>query len=108
MDAGTKPWRAVGYGEGFSYLALLFVAMPLKYLAGLPAGVRVAGSIHGILFVAYLIAVVLTGRRMRWSYRLWIEAVAASVIPFGPFLLDRKLRRIPAEVDKTRPRSDDA
>jgi hypothetical protein len=36
--------RLVAFLEGSSFLALLFIAMPLKYLAGLPLAVRIAPS----------------------------------------------------------------
>ena len=49
--------RLVGGLEGISYLLLLGVAMPLKYLAGMPAMVQVAGWIHGLLFTLFVAAV---------------------------------------------------
>ena len=48
--------RLVALLEGASFLVLLFVAMPLKYLAGMPLAVRIAGSIHGALFIAFVVA----------------------------------------------------
>ncbi|HTO03360.1 MAG TPA: DUF3817 domain-containing protein, partial [Opitutus sp.] len=42
--------RFIGWWEGVSFLVLLGIAMPLKYLAGEPAAVRVVGMAHGILF----------------------------------------------------------
>ena len=48
--------RLVAFLEGSSFLVLLFIAMPLKYLAGLPLAVRVAGSVHGLLFLVFLAA----------------------------------------------------
>ena len=43
--------RVVAFWEGVSFLVLLGVAMPLKYLAGWPLAVRVVGMAHGILFI---------------------------------------------------------
>jgi len=51
----VKHWVTfVGYLEGFSFLILMFYAMPLKYFAGEPEMVSLFGSIHGGLFVAYV------------------------------------------------------
>ena len=48
-----KRWvTVVGYLEGFSFLVLMFYAMPLKYIAGEPEMVTQFGSLHGGLFVA--------------------------------------------------------
>ncbi|MFW5972756.1 MAG: DUF3817 domain-containing protein, partial [Bacteroidota bacterium] len=46
--------RLIGFIEGLSYLALLGIAMPLKYMAGMPMAVRYVGWIHGVLFVLYV------------------------------------------------------
>ena len=85
--------RIVGWAEGASFLVLLGVAMPLKYLAGWPMAVRVVGMAHGGLFLLYLIAVARAGRAAHWSVGIWLQALAAAVVPGGPFLLDGKLRR---------------
>ncbi|HST58697.1 MAG TPA: DUF3817 domain-containing protein, partial [Longimicrobium sp.] len=61
--------RVVGILEGASFLLLLGVAMPLKYLAGQPEMVRVVGSAHGLLFVLYVAAVLEVSVRMRWPLR---------------------------------------
>ncbi len=79
--------------EGISFLVLLGVAMPLKYLAGQPMAVRVVGSAHGLLFVLYVMAVVLVAVEMRWPLRRVAAAFAAAVLPFGPFVFDAHLRR---------------
>ena len=72
---------------------LLGIAMPLKYVAGLPQAVRVVGSLHGALFVIYLLMVFLAARRFRWTSTTVILAIAAAVFPFGPFWFDAKLRK---------------
>ncbi|MEW9669329.1 DUF3817 domain-containing protein [Ammoniphilus sp. 3BR4] len=84
--------RAIGLIEGVSFLLLLGIAMPLKYIAGIPEAVRVVGAIHGLLFVLYIMAVAHVTYRFRWSIAKVIGAVAASLVPFGNFILDRKLR----------------
>ena len=84
--------RLIGALEGVSFLVLLFAAMPMKYLAGMPLGVRVVGMLHGVLFLLYLVAVARAARWRRWSPGRIVEALVASLYPFGTFLLDRKLR----------------
>ena len=48
--------RVLSIVEGVSTLLLFFIAMPLKYIAGMPMAVTVAGSIHGGLFTILVIA----------------------------------------------------
>ncbi|MCH5690241.1 DUF3817 domain-containing protein [Niabella sp. W65] len=44
----------IAFLEGISYLLLLLVAMPLKYLADIPEGVKYIGWAHGVLFVLFV------------------------------------------------------
>jgi integral membrane protein len=85
--------RVIAFIEGISYLLLLGVAMPLKYFAGMPAAVKTAGWIHGALFMLYLLAVAEVALKRRVSLALAFGALVASLIPFGTFALDARLRR---------------
>ena len=91
--------RGVGLAEGLSFILLLGVAMPLKYLAGLPAAVRYVGWAHGLLFMLYVGAVLVVGYVHGWPLKRVFWALAASVLPFGPFVLDREWRREQEELD---------
>ncbi|SNR67024.1 DUF3817 domain-containing protein [Hymenobacter mucosus] len=85
--------RAVGFLEGISFLVLLGIAMPLKYLAGEPAAVRIVGMAHGVLFVLYLLLVLQASLEHSWSWRKALLALVVSVVPFGTFWADKKLFR---------------
>ncbi len=85
--------RLVGFLEGLSFLLLLGVAMPLKYLAGQPQAVSVVGMAHGVLFIAYLAAILQAHVEYSWSWKKSALLVLASVVPFGPFVADRRLLR---------------
>ncbi|WP_205627083.1 DUF3817 domain-containing protein [Sandaracinus amylolyticus] len=84
--------RLVAIIEAISYLVLLFVAMPLKYVWGIPLAVRVAGPVHGILFVAFLIALFRAADARSWSWRRSALVFATSLVPFATFWIDRSLR----------------
>ncbi|MCE9668345.1 DUF3817 domain-containing protein [Myxococcus stipitatus] len=86
-------FRAVALAEGLSFVALLFVAMPLKYAADMPLAVRYTGMTHGLLFVLYLLALMEAAIALRWSFGRVAMAFGASLVPFGNFLLDAKLRK---------------
>lgn len=85
--------RILGITEGVSFLLLLGIAMPLKYLAGLPQAVRYVGLAHGLLWVLYVAAAVWTGISLRWPLTRTFRVLLASVVPAGPFLIDGWLRR---------------
>ncbi len=90
--------RYVGYVEGASFLLLLFIAMPLKYLAGEPGMVRVVGMAHGVLWVLYIAVLAMAWPAARWGWRNGLLAFGASIIPFGPFAIDPHLKREEAKL----------
>ncbi len=81
--------KKVGFIEGISYLLLLGVAMPLKYFAGMKMAVTVAGTIHGILFLAFIVALVQAMVRARLGFINAAICFISSLIPFGTFFMDR-------------------
>lgn len=84
--------RFVGVLEGISYLLLLGIAMPLKYFADYPLAVTLTGAIHGILFVLFVGALAQVTWKYRWSIKKVAGAFIASILPFGTFVLDSKLK----------------
>jgi integral membrane protein len=85
--------RCVGFLEGVSTLVLFGVAMPLKYMADMPLAVRIAGSIHGFLFVGLALLLMLAITRIPISKGLAFTGILAAIFPFGPFIYDRWLPR---------------
>jgi integral membrane protein len=86
-------FRLIAILEGISYVLLVGVAMPLKYLAGEPLAVRVVGAAHGGLFVLYGILLLLAGVSARWSLAKMAWYMFVSLFPIGTFLIEPSLRR---------------
>ncbi|WP_100405807.1 DUF3817 domain-containing protein [Bacillus solitudinis] len=86
-------FRVIGYLEGMSFILLLGLAMPLKYMFDMPMWVTVVGAIHGFLFVLYVAYVAFSMFKLRWTLSKGFLALIASVVPFGPFFFDAKLLR---------------
>lgn len=88
-----KILRLLALLEGLSLLALLFIAMPLKYLYDQPAMVQSVGMAHGVLFIAYSIWLFAIGWRLRWKAGPLLVSFASAFVPFGTFYSDRKYFR---------------
>lgn len=76
--------------EGSSFLLLLFIAMPLKYIWELPQMVQMVGMAHGILFVAYILGALYLFKPLNWKFSTLVLVCIGSVLPFGPFYVERK------------------
>ena len=85
--------RVVGLLEAFSFLILVGIAMPLKYLAGQPGAVKWFGSIHGALFIVFCGALLRTIIVARWPLSRAALIFVAALLPFGPFLVDRRMKQ---------------
>ncbi len=78
--------------EGASFLLLLGIAMPLKHAWGISLAVKIVGWVHGIAFMllcTLLTRVMFTGA---WPLRRVAMVFIAALLPFGPFVIERRLR----------------
>ena len=86
--------RLLAFLEGCSLLILVFIAVPLKYLAANPTLVKSLGPIHGILFLLFVMNTLRIGVEQRWTFRATTgKVLLACIIPFGTFYIDRKILR---------------
>ncbi|MCP9751664.1 DUF3817 domain-containing protein [Ferruginibacter sp. HRS2-29] len=93
-----KNFLSVAVAEGVSYLVLLLIAMPLKYWGNFPHAVKYVGWAHGVLFVAFMALLLMVWIKYKWSFGKVVLAFIASLLPFGTFVLERKLKKA-AEVE---------
>ena len=91
MKKSVKTFSVINSIEGYSYLLLLFVAMPLKYMFGFPLAVKLAGMTHGVLFIAFLFLLVSAWQESKWSFKENIIFFIASLIPFGTFFTKKRI-----------------
>lgn len=90
MFSSLNIFRIVALLEGISYILLLFIATPIKYILNDPQYVKMLGMPHGVLFVAYVALAVLFKKQFSWNNKTFIIVLIASLIPFGTFYIDRK------------------
>jgi integral membrane protein len=85
--------RACAVTEACSWLGLL-VGMVFKYLMIFDdIGVKIFGPVHGVLFVAYVVAAVVAARALRWDTRTLVLALAASIPPLFTLWFERWAQR---------------
>jgi len=83
-------FRIIAFLEGLSYVLLLFIATPIKYVTDDPQYVKMLGMPHGILFMLYIILAFMLRQEHSWFKGNFIKVLIASILPFGTFYLDFK------------------
>ena len=91
MTKSVSLLRKVALAEAVSYLILLGIAMPLKYLFHQPMAVKITGMLHGVLFVIFCIALLRVFLEAKWPFGRCVLIFIASFIPLVPFFLDRNI-----------------
>lgn len=93
--------RRIALIEGVSFLLLLGIAMPLKYVWGQPLAVKLVGWAHGVLFVIFCWSLLQVMLHHNWSFKRAAIVFIASLVPFGPFILDKQMKAW--ETESTKP-----
>ena len=93
MKKTFRWFRKIAIAEGISFLILLFVAMPLKYLVHIPIAVTICGGLHGVLFISFVVLAREVKSDYKKDWRWMGRALLASVLPFGTFVMDRQWRK---------------
>ncbi|MGP4733318.1 MULTISPECIES: DUF3817 domain-containing protein [unclassified Psychrobacter] len=93
QNSALRNLTIMGYLEGTSFLLLLGIAMPLKYMFDTPEAVSYVGPVHGVLFVAYIVVLVITASRIKMPLWALPAGVFGSFLPFGPFIFDLLLNK---------------
>lgn len=83
-------YRLTAFLEGVSYILLLFIAVPIKYLLNEALFVKILGMPHGILFILYILFSIIAKIKYNWNFRKFLVVSIASLVPFGTFYIDKK------------------
>ncbi len=92
MKNSVNKFGLINSIEGYSYLILLFIAMPMKYAFDYPMAVKIVGMAHGVLFILFCILLVIAWRDSKWAFRESVIFFIASLIPFGTFFTKSKIK----------------
>jgi len=85
-------YRVVAWIVGTALAILVFVGVPLQ-IAGNDGVVRVAGAIHGFLFIVYLLLILDLARRTRLPFQRVVLTMAAGLVPVMTFVAERSTTR---------------
>ena len=90
MLSTLNTFRIIAFLEGLSYILLLGIATPIKYVFNDPQYVKLLGMPHGLLFILYIAIAYILKNEFNWDNKNFGIVLLASIIPFGTFYIDRK------------------
>lgn len=85
-------FRLISYLERVSYLILVFIAMPLKYLEENSVIIKVAGMIHRLLFILFCISLITDSKIWSIKKDKAISYFIYSLISFSFLLIENALK----------------
>lgn len=88
-----KTFRIIAILEGVSFLLLLGIAMPLKYMYMMPLGVQITGPIHGLLFMLFCAYLIMIMNRYGLPKKVGVWGFIASLLPFGTLVFDGYIKK---------------
>ncbi len=92
LSSALGRFRVISAIEGISFLVLVFIAMPIKYIGGDPIPVKIVGMTHGILFIIFMISLFEAKIKQEWDTGFVFQLFVLSLIPFGALLIERKVK----------------
>ena len=90
MFSTLNTFRIIAFLEGLSYILLLGIATPIKYVFNDPQYVKLLGMPHGLLFILYIAIAYILKNEFNWDNKNFGIVLLASIVPFGTFYIDRK------------------
>lgn len=92
LNSSIGQLRILGFLEGISFVLLIFIAMPMKYLLDSPWLVKQVGMAHGLLFVGFVVYTLIVSFDKKWDFwSITSKLLLSSVVPFGPFYAEAKI-----------------
>jgi len=86
-------YRVMATVVGVVLLVLVLVAIPLRYVFGIPEVSRIVSPIHGTLYILYLVATFGVSRRAGWTLKRTVLVMLAGTVPFLSFVVERRMTR---------------
>jgi integral membrane protein len=93
IAAALQRYRVMANVVGVLLILLVVVAVPLKYLAGIPGPVTVLGTAHGWLYALFFLSAVDLALRAKWTLKGAVVALVLGTIPFLSFVAERSVTR---------------
>lgn len=97
LPSVTRPLKVASIAEGTSWLVLIGCVLAKRVLdAPFEGGVPVMGPVHGVIFLAYALLVLIGRGEQRWNVQETVLALVLSIVPGGGYWVHRRMIADPA------------
>ncbi len=93
VPAALTRYRVMAWIVGVLLIALILVAVPLKYLGGVAEPVTVLGTLHGWLYFIFFLTACDLALRASWTLRGTVLTLVAGTVPILSFVAERNATR---------------
>ena len=93
IATALQRYRVMANVVGVLLVLLFVVAVPLKYLAGIPEPATVLGTAHGWLYFLFFLTAIDLALRAKWSPKGTVLTILAGTVPFLSFYAERTTTR---------------
>ncbi len=93
VPAALTRYRVMAWIVGVLLIALVLVAVPLKYLGGTEGPVTVLGTLHGWLYFVFFLTACDLALRASWTLRGTVLTLVAGTVPILSFVAERNATR---------------
>ena len=93
VPAALTRYRVMAWIVGILLIALILVAVPLKYLGGIEGPVTVLGTLHGWLYFVFFLTACDLALRASWTLRGTLLTLVAGTVPILSFVAERNATR---------------
>ena len=89
VPAALVRYRVMAWVVGVLLIALVLVAVPVKYLGGPAEPVAVIGTAHGWLYFIFFLTACDLAIRARWTLKGSVLVLLAGTVPILSFVAER-------------------
>lgn len=93
LRAYVTGYRVMAYITGVLIIVICFVGLPLQFAAGNDWIDKWLGTVHGYLYIVYVIVAYLLGSKLRLRPMQMIPLLLAGIVPIMTFVVERWMMR---------------
>ena len=93
MHAAVLRYRVMAYITGVLIIIVCFIGVPLQFAAGKPWIDNNIGTVHGFLYIVYVIFAYLLAQKLKMKTGPTVLLLLAGTIPVMTFFVERWMMR---------------